>query len=184
MRNVVKGAVLACVGGILACLFAFLQAGPAGASTYPPTTCATLAVSTTTPRPGQTITVTGEQFKPNESVGIHMTPYGIKLAQVTTDSSGSFSAQVTMPLDARGNQLIKTDAPGKVCPADPIQIVVSGSGTGGGGSSAPGSGSGQPPAMTGVDIALLSGVAVALIAVGVLFARSGRGSRHASSLRH
>ena len=90
-------------------------------------------------------------------------------------------AHVIIPLDARGNQLIKTDAPGKVCPADPIQIVVSGGGTGGGGSNPPGSG--QPPAMTGVDIALLGGVAVALIAAGVLFARSGRRTRHAS-LRH
>jgi hypothetical protein len=183
MRTSLKGAALACVGTMLASLFVVLGLGTASAdaATYPPSTCATIAVSTTTVRPGQTITVTGEQFQSNVQVSIRMTPYGITLATITTDSDGKFSTGVTMPLDARGHQLIHADGPGKVCPADPIQIIVSG-GAGGGGSTGTG-GTGGPPAMTGVDVALLVGVALALLAAGVLFTRGGRRTRHAG-VRH
>jgi hypothetical protein len=179
MRSSMKGAALACVGALVAslCVMFGLLAPSAGAATYPPTTCATISVSTTTPNPGQTITVTGEQFKAGVHVTLTMTPYGITLAKVTTDSDGKFSAQVTMPLDARGHQLIHADGQAKNCPADPIQITVQGNGNGNGGG-----GNGGPPAMTGVDIALLTGVALALLVAGLLFARSGR-RRHASSHR-
>ena len=182
MRTRVKGAALACVGALVASLFVVLGFGvaSAGAATYPPTTCATIAVSTTTPRPGQTITVTGEEFQSNVQVTITMTPYGITLAKVTTDSNGKFSTGITMPLDARGDQLIHANGPGKVCPADPIQITVSG-GAPGGGSGGAGGGTGGPPAMTGVDVALLVGVALALLGAGVLFTRGGRRTRHAGS---
>ena len=178
MRTSLKAAALACVGAVVASLCLLLGPGTAvsGAATYPPSTCATIAVSTTTPNPGQTITVTGEQFKANVSVTITMTPYGITLAKVTTDSNGKFSAQVTMPSDARGHQLIHANGQGRICAADPIQITINGGGTSGGG------GSGGPPAMTGVDIALLTGIALALLVAGVLFSRSGR-RRHASA-RH
>lgn len=181
MRTSLKGVALACVGTFVASLCVVLGLGmtSAAAATYPPTTCATIAISTTTPRPGQTITVTGEDFQSNVQVTLRMTPYGITLARVTTDSDGKFSAGVTMPLDARGNQLIHADGAGKVCPADPIQITVKGSA--GGGSTGTG-GTGGPPAMTGVDVALLVGVALALLAAGVLFTRGGR-RRHVSA-RH
>jgi hypothetical protein len=181
MRTSWKGAALACVGVLVTSLFVVLGFGAAsaGAATYPPTTCATIAVSTTTPRPGQTITVTGEEFQANAQVTLTMTPYGITLAKVTTDSNGKFSTGVTIPLDARGHQLIHANGPGKVCPADPIQITVSG-GAGGGGSTGTG-GTGGPPAMTGVDVALLVGVALALLGAGVLFTRGGRRSRHAGT---
>lgn len=199
MRTSVKGVVslmrLACAGALLASLWVVLgvSAAPAGAATYPPPVCAMISVSTTTPRQGQTITVTGEQFKPNTTVKLWLTPRSdfpgsvssaarpagssVLLATVTTDSSGSFSAQVTIPLDVSGHQVLSADGPGKICPAEPIQITVSG-GAGGGSSSG---GNGGPPAMTGVDVALLVGIGAALLAAGVLFTQSGRRrSRHAT----
>lgn len=198
MRTSLRGAAVACVCAMVASLAVIVGvgAGAANAATYPPTTCASIAVSTTTPRPGQTITVTGEDFQPNTSVKLYLTPKSdfpgsvssaakpagssVLLASVTTDSDGKFSAGVTMPLDASGNQVLSADGPGKICPADPIQIKVSG-GAPGGGSTSPG-GNGGPPAMTGVDVALLVGIALVLLAAGVLFTQSGRRrSRHAGS---
>lgn len=171
MRKTLRGAATVCVGALLASLFALVQAATARSATYPPTTCATISVSTTTPRPGETINVTGKLFKPGVSVTLTMTPFGITLATVTTDASGSFSAQVTLPTDARGNQQINANGAGQVCPADPIQITINS----GGGSGGPGGGT--PPALTGTDIALLAGIALALLTAGVVFARGGKRSR-------
>jgi hypothetical protein len=196
MRTSLKGAVLACVGALVGSLCVVLGLGvtAAAAATYPPTTCATISVSTTQARPGQTISVTGKEFQANVTVRLYLTPSAdypgtvsaakpagssVLLASVTTDANGTFSADVTMPLDARGHQILSADGPGKVCPADPIQINVSAGA--GGGSSAPGGGGG-PPAMTGVDVALLIGVALALLAAGVLFTQGGR-RKHAGARR-
>src|SRR3954470_6374356 len=100
MRTTLIDAARACVGALVASQFVVLGCGvtSAGAATYPPTTCATIAVSTTTPNPGQTVTVSGEQFQANVQVTITMTPYGITLAKVTTDSNGKFSTGVKIPL--------------------------------------------------------------------------------------
>ena len=199
MRTTVKGAALALVAAlattVTAVLAIVLPAGSANAATYPPSTCATISVSTTTPDVGQSITVTGEQFLASIPVTLYLTPKAdypggsttgkpagssILLTTVTSDANGSYSTQVTMPANAEGNQIISASSKGKICPADPIQIQV-GQGAGGGGSSS-GSGGGQPPAMTGTDIGLLVALALVLLTAGALFARSGK-RRHATA-RH
>lgn len=80
-----------------------LSAVPASAAApYPPGGAAPLSVSTTTPAPGQTITVSAAGFGANEIVDLvlHSTP--VTLASPRADSNGTFSVQVTIPSDVRG----------------------------------------------------------------------------------
>jgi hypothetical protein len=159
----------------LAAMLTLFKVGTAGAvapaptcGTYPPSFGASMSVSTTTPFPGQTITVTGEHFKANEDFNLVLDT-GAVLAAVHVAADGSFSVNVTLPAGLTGNHVISTDGDESGCPADPIQIDIQGSGTSGGGL-----------ASTGVDILTGLAIALALIAGGVLFARSGR-RRHSHS---
>ncbi|HJQ42936.1 MAG TPA: hypothetical protein VJ831_07625 [Jatrophihabitantaceae bacterium] len=124
-----------------------------------------MSVSTTNPRPGQTITLTGANFEPAGSTVTIVLDTGAVLAHVTIDASGSFSIPITMPTGVTGNHLILAQGYAGQCPPDPVQVTISTSGEGGGGL-----------ASTGVDILTGLAIAIALIAGGVLFARSGRRS--------
>jgi hypothetical protein len=166
---------------VLACLaFAALVAAPAtSAAAYPPTTCATLSVSTTTPVAGATITVTGQNFNPNATIRLELHTTTYLLATVTSNSSGSFSTHVTLPSGVTGtHDLIAVGGTAGMpsgCPSQPVQVLqIQGAGTSGGGT---GSGSGGGTAFTGVDVlAMIAGAAV-LLAAGLLFARAGRRRR-------
>src|SRR4051794_17125825 len=69
-----------------------------GAVAYPPTTCtATIAVSTTHPAAGESITVTGRGFDSGATVRLVLDT-GDRLATRRANDSGSFTARVRMPV--------------------------------------------------------------------------------------
>ena len=158
-----------------------LVAPATAAEAYPPTTCATLGVSTTHPAVGAKVTVTGANFVPNHQVKLVLKTKTYFLVSLTTDASGAFSVQVQLPAGVTGQHRILAiggSPNGNGCPSNPVQIInVHGPGSPTATSTA--TPSGGPPAFTGVDIAALLAAAAVLIAAGVLFARSGkRRSRH------
>ena len=169
----------------LSALFLLLLApfvGGSAAGAYPITTCSTLAVSTTNPRPGEAITVTGSNFEPNSSVTLVLTPGGTKLGTATSDSGGAFSTQVTLPDSATNNGhfdiVATTGFTGTAsCPVDPFQNLAiqaetdqNGGGGSGTGANAGGS-SGGGLSVTGLDVAGLLALAAALIGTGVVLNR-------------
>jgi len=177
MRKSAWTGLLAVATLIAAAIVGFLLPSSASADDpYNGGKCASIAVSATVVNPGESITVTGKDFDPNQVVTLTLTPasngtgvvkhYG----PVNADSKGAFTLEIVMPLKSTGNQILASDGIQAGCPADPIQITIGG--TQGGGS--------QPPAHTGVDIALMVGVAAILLAAGVLFTRSGMRRRATS----
>lgn len=171
------------------CAAATLLVPAVAADAYPPTTCSTVSVSTTTPQPGQQITVAGSHFKPEAHITVALDTRSHPLAHVTSNAMGHFSTRVVLPQNATGRHRIKAfggnlaGVPG--CPATATVAIrfqaggVSSSqgnnpGVGGAGT---GTGTGGGTAFTGVDIAALLAIALALIAVGVLFNRRGAPKR-------
>ncbi|MDT4894575.1 MAG: hypothetical protein QOE97_3610 [Pseudonocardiales bacterium] len=120
-----------------------------------------MSVSTTTPFPGETITVTGQHFKANENITL-VYDTGSTLADVHVDANGRFSTGVRIPA-VTGNHMILVSGDHSVCPPDPIQVTVQSSGGAGGGLSS-----------TGVNVLTGLAIAIALLAGGVLLTRSGR----------
>ena len=130
--------------------------------------CSTLAVSTTMPEEGATITVSGRFFTPGAVITLVLHSQTFVLGTVTVAADGTFTASVTLPHGVTGAHLIIAEGQGNAkCPADPIQIQIQGghtpNGTGGTGTST-----------TGVDVAMLLAVALGLIGVGVLVTAQGR----------
>lgn len=158
---------------------ALVLAGPvSSAVAYPATTCPTLSVSTTTPLPGETITVTGAKFAANATIRLELHSSVTVLATVTSSATGTFSVDVKLRAGVTGNHDLvaiggDTDAPG--CPANPIQVLtiqtLTSSGSNGGGSNGGGT------AFTGVDVLGLLAAAGLLISAGVLFNRRGSAKR-------
>ncbi|HEV7205317.1 MAG TPA: hypothetical protein VGN18_11965 [Jatrophihabitans sp.] len=159
----------------------FALLGPvAAADAYPVVTCSTLAVSTTTPAVGESITVTGANFKPNRSVRLELDSAAHPLKTVTSGVDGSFSTQVTLPAGVTGSHSIVAVGGGLTaagCPVDPAaQLHIQGSGVGGvatsgaaagaGGQSNPGS-----TAFTGVNVLLMLIAAGILILLGTMLNR-------------
>jgi hypothetical protein len=150
-------------------------AAPASTTPYPPSTCPLLTISTTTPFPGQTITIAGTNFTAGVAVTIELDT-NVTLGHATADSSGSFSIPVTLPSNLTGNHLIRAVGTGLGnCPVDPIQIFASGAGP-----SSAGNGGGL--ASTGVDILTGVAIALALLALGAFL--TGSGKRRSSSGHH
>ncbi len=147
---------------------------------YPPTTCPTLSVSTTTPLAGATITVTGSNFTAGAHITLELHTTTYVLAHVTASASGAFTASVTMPAGVTGaHDIVATggaSVPG--CPASPIQAINLQA-------RRPGHwcrgwrrrGGGGGTAFTGVDVLLLLAVAGGLVAVGVAFNSGGKRRR-------
>lgn len=177
---------LALVAAMLTASVALLfgLSAPAGATpaqplAYPPTVCATLAVSTTTPAENEPITVSGVNFSPNTTLTLELDNSAHKLGTVRTDAQGSFTTTVTMPPGVTGSHLIiAVGGTTKNCPVDPsVRIDIQAAGRQGGGAAGGGSGSGGShggTAFTGVDILLLLVIAAGLVGAGVALVRSGR----------
>jgi 5'-nucleotidase len=141
--------------------------GPAThATAYPPTTCASLSVSTTNPQPGEQITLSSSGMPANATVKIFLHSDPILLATVHTDATGSFTATVTLPDGITGTHTIVA-VPNKPmpagCPPPSVTITVQGPGTNPGGTS-----------FTGVDVLAMVLGALALLGVGVALNRGGR----------
>lgn len=148
------------------------SATAAQAAPYPPSACATLSVSTSTPNVGATITVTGKNFTANASVHLVLRKAGTAtdgtdLTTVTADGNGSFSTHVTMPGGSNeGSYLLlaMSGAPGiSDCPADPVQTLSLNAPGNGSPNDTPGS-----TAFTGANIAILLIAAAALVGAGVM----------------
>ena len=76
-----------------------------------------LICSSLTPTAGGTMTVSGSGFAPNSPVQIVITSTPVLLDTVGTDSSGAFSAEITIPVDLVGAHTLTatgTDPQGSV----------------------------------------------------------------------
>jgi hypothetical protein len=128
-----------------------------GASAYPPTVCATLSVSTTTPPVGGTITVSGTGFTAHAVVKLELHSKVYDLGSATVQADGTFSVSVKLPDGVTGHHLIVAVGGGPRCPVDPVGIDIRSSlGTGG------------TTASTGTNVALLLLAAAVLVLLGVV----------------
>ena len=134
---------------------------------YPPNVGAALAVSTTNPQPGGTLTVTGSHFVKNASVRLELHSHRFVLATVQADASGNFSTSVTLPAGVTGTHTIvaATGVPTSGnCATPTITITIQNPGPNGG----PGT------SFTGVDVLAMVLGALALLGVGFALTRSGK----------
>src|SRR3954464_3361142 len=118
----------------------------------------TASVSDSSPTAGETVTVSGGNFKPDSGVDVLFD--GDKIAHGQTDGQGQFSFQVTIPSDASlGKHTVTVSGVGGDCvsPADVeigVTLVVGESGGGGAGAGAAGGNGGGGVALTGANISL------------------------------
>lgn len=193
MRFVIKR-LLQLVAVALGAFSLCMVSGVAPAAySYPVSTCALLAVSTTVPNADASITVTGTGFLPGEHLTIMISSTPTALGTVTTSATGTFSKVVRIPASFTGSHDIYTVGGSESCPVDPVGIQVGGhdtggSGTGGqatGGQSAGHSGtnSGGLP-FTGFDSILFLLIALAAVGAGLLFVRAGRQNRRRRNRRY
>ena len=138
-------------------------------SNYPASPGATVSVSTTTPRVGARIEVSGTGYCANEDVTI--TIAGKKVGTAHTDASGNFDPSVRVPGPPGTKTLTGAGASGLSDDSDSLTLDVQDGSAAGTGT---GSNSGSGTAETGVQIAAIVAVAALLIGVGVAFASAGR----------
>jgi hypothetical protein len=134
-----------------------------------------VSISTTTPFPGQTVTISGANFDKNAHVSIVMTPPTVTLASVTTSATGTFTVQVTIPANITGTKTISIvgGAPAGCLP-NSIVITIQ----------TPATAPGNHLSNTGVDIFAGLLVALVLVCVGLFLTRTGRRRHEASHARH
>lgn len=95
----------ASVLGVLAFCWVALST-PASAAPYPPnTSSATLSASAYDPCAGASNVLGGDGFRPGETVRLVLGGSG-EIGRPGVDADGSFSITVTIPLDARGNEVV------------------------------------------------------------------------------
>ena len=155
----------------------------ATASTYPPSTGPALAVSTTNPYRGQMIDVTGSGYCPDESVSLTLA--GKVVGSAHTDGAGAFDPSVKIDVDPGTYQLVGTGAKGDSASAtltvrsssgvEPVSTQRAPAGNG----AAPQGNGGGGLAFTGIDIALIVGIAVLRLGGGGYLLHAGR-RRHAT----
>jgi hypothetical protein len=158
-------------------------AGPAFSASAAPQTCypagnPTASVSDPSPTAGETVTVSGGNYKPDSGVDVLFD--GDKIAHGQTDGQGQFSFQVTIPSDASlGKHTITVSGVGGDCvsPADVeigVTLVVGESGGGGGGGGGAGGNGGGGVAFTGANISLGMILIAVLVIVGAASLIVGR----------
>ncbi len=158
-------------------------AGPALSASAAPQSCypagnPTASVSDSSPTAGETVTVSGGNFKPDSGVDVLFD--GDKIADGQTDGTGQFSFQVTIPSDASlGKHTITVSGVGGDCvsPADVeigVTLVVGESGAGGGGGTGAAGGGGGGVAFTGANISLGMILIAVLVIVGAASLIVGR----------
>lgn len=114
--------------------------------------------------PGQTTTITGDVFDPDENIEIWLLSTPILLTTTSADTSGAFSVNVTIPADVPvGSHHIEVRGLTTATIASPIEIVAA-------------SGDSGSLASTGADTTATLWTALVLIAVGLaLLAFAQRG---------
>lgn len=154
----------ALVGVLALVAAAAMFAGPAGAAPYGGG--ATISVSSSVVAPGGTITVSGSGFEANQTVRITLYPEAVVLGTTTSESSGAWSATVTIPSDtALGRHTITAmDTAGDSASVTITVTAAAGpSGGGGGGVST-----------TGVAVMSIGALGVLLVAGGAVMLMAGR----------
>lgn len=170
--------VLALVAMLLGLVAVPATAADAQPVAYPPTICPTLSISTTTPLPGSSMTVSGTNFTPNATIKLELHSPTYVLATVKSSAQGTFTTSVKLPAGVTGNHEITAVGGGATatCPVDPVQILKITPPVGPGGGT---SGNGGGTAFTGVDVLLLVLVAAALLASGVAINRGAKRRKQA-----
>lgn len=129
-------------------------------------------VSSNSPQPGGTITVSGDGMSANQTYPVMLG--GSPVGSVTADAGGAFTASVTIPASAAGDQMLSLGGTscGGTSNGDTGSTPSGVSGTGNGDTS-PGQGVGTSAntdagglAFTGTQVGLLSTIAGALILGG------------------
>jgi len=174
--------ILPAFAALLLAAAALLIAPSAEAKPYPPTQCS-LSASSARIQAGGTVTLVGTGFDADTTVTITLASSGAALGTAVTDANGTFSITVDVPSDApSGENTVIASGGSTTCSAHGTSSsgvegvgVGSGSGTPGSGSS---SGSGTL-AETGVKIATISLIGLALIGGGAMLLTAGR-RRHNS----
>jgi hypothetical protein len=169
-------AVLVALLGML--LASTALASSSGAAPYtPPPTLAVSSANGCSP-----IAVAGAGFAANELVDLTLDAGGTALKTVRADADGSFSTSVSLAAGTTGaHTIVATGATGDTASAR-ITVAtncsgVGGQGTGGnGGTGGTGSGTGGV-AVTGVQVAAISGAGLVLLVAGAMLLISGRRRR-------
>jgi hypothetical protein len=128
---------------------------------YPPGPDATIMSSTTTPVIGQKIEASGIKYCPNEDVTL--TIAGQFVGTAHTNGDGSFDPQVTVPGPVGDKLLCGVGASGLSLDRDCLTLHVRGTGP-----------NGNHLGSTGVEVATIIAVALALLGGGALFLGAGR----------
>jgi hypothetical protein len=130
---------------------------------YPVVPGATVQSSTTRPRVGQKIEVSGIKYCPNEDVNITIS--GQHVGTGHTDSHGSFDPEVVVPGPPGQKPLCGIGASGLPNDADCLTLTVTASGK-------------HPEkhhtSKTGVEVASLVAIAAILLVSGIVFVSAGR----------
>lgn len=148
-------------------------AAPGNAAPY--VEAATVSISTTSPCPGDSLTVTGTGFAPGSTVDLTLHSTVTSLGSEIVDANGGFTATVTAPAGVTGTHQIVAAGPQtptnsnraqatlhiRVCPVSPA--------------SPPG-----PPAITGADILGMVALVVVLLGIGGAFVYIGRRRKSAA----
>jgi hypothetical protein len=132
---------------------------------YPVVPGATVQSSTTRPKVGAKIEVSGIKYCPNEDVRITIS--GKFVGTGHTDDQGSFDPQVVVPGPTGQKPLCGIGASGLPNDADCLTLTVTNGGTSGE----------HHPATTGVEVASLVAIAAILLVSGAVFVRAGRRRR-------
>ena len=144
------------------------QAAPSD-NPYQPGACATLSISATTARIGDTLHISGVGFTPGDELDIvvHSDPVVIK--HISVDATGIFGFDWVVPDLSEGSHVITVEGSSNAtCPIDPLEIVISGTNP-----TEPGGN-----ANTGVDSLTMILIAIALLGAGLLIATAGRRRHH------
>lgn len=80
-----------------------------------------VAVSDTSPEPGDTITVQGSGFDPGSEVKITIESEPVLLATTTANLSGAFSADVTLPTSFQGRHTVKATG---IAPDGSVRVLA------------------------------------------------------------
>lgn len=171
-RKLQRVRVLAAVGIMVVTLALVLLAPSATiAQPYGPSVQGTLTVSDETVGPGQSITVSGKGFKAASSISLVFESLPTSLGTTSSDASGAFAKQVTIPADAAlGSHTITATGP---APDGGTRVLSRAVNVQAQGSSSRGTSDGSLP-RTGRGIAVMIVTALAFCAGGTLLVLSVR----------
>lgn len=143
----------------------------ASASAAPYANQGTVSVSTTNPSVGGTLTVGGSGFASGETVDLTLHSAVYQLGSTKADSSGSFSATVTLPSGVSGrHEIVATGVTSGVKAITSICIGSCSTAAGAGGAGSGGGGL----ASTGVAVAAIGGFGLILLIGGGMLLMAGR----------